>query len=202
MQCVAKFVEHRRDISKADQSWFAFGGLWQVGYVVNHRKFSQQTRLFHKRRHPRSAILVVPFEIIAVEKREVLAIRVEDLEDAHIGMVHGKIVTLFESESIELIGSVEHSILQHVVQLKIRLYLRIIDVVTGLANLIGVVSPVPGLELESAVLTINDPLAVSGFLGSLCGGSRHDSIHEPQSGRRSLRHLVFNLPRRVTWISQ
>ena len=96
-----------------------------------------------------------------------LAVGVEHLEDAHVRLVNGEIVPLFEGESIELIGRVEDAVLEHIVELEIGLHLRIVEIVTRFADLLGVEVPVPGLELEATLLGVDDGLNVVGVAARL-----------------------------------
>ena len=146
-------------------------------------------------RHPGSAILIVALEIVAVEKSQVLTIGVENLKHPHIGLVDGKVMPLFEGDAIELIGGVKDAVLQYTVEFEVGLYLRIIDVVAGFADLLGVEVPVIGLNLEATLLGIDDGLDVFRFASGLCSGGGDDGIHELQRGFRCFGHLIFELPR-------
>ena len=174
-------------------------GLGKFATLIDDRLLAQQVRLVDEVRHPGSAVLVVALEVVAVEQREVLAVGVEDLEHAHIRVVDRKVVALFESEAVELVRSVEDAILQHVVELEIGLDLRIVEIVPGFANLLGVEVPVPGLELEAALLGVDHGLDIFRFLAALRSGGGHDRIHKLQRGFGSFGHLVFELPRGKAW---
>ncbi len=63
-------------------------------------------------------------------------------------------MAFLEGEAVELVRGVEHAILEHVVQLEIRLDLRFIEVVFGLADLLGVELPIPRLQLERRLLRV------------------------------------------------
>ena len=144
--------------------------------------------------HPGAALLVVALEVVAVEQRQRAAVGVEDLEDAHGRVVHRKVVALLEGDAVELVGGVEDAVLQHVVQLEVGLDLLLVEIVLRLAHLLGVEVPVPGLELEAALLLVDDGLDVLGFGGGACRRGRHRCVHELQRRLRRLRHLVVELP--------
>ena len=55
-------------------------------------------------------------------------------------------------EPVELVGGEEHAVLQHPIELEVGLDLRFVEVVLGLAHLLGVELPVPRRQLEAAVL--------------------------------------------------
>src|ERR1700694_16364 len=135
--------------SEGDQGGFAFDRLGQVSDVVYDRGGPQQAGLADEFGHPGSAVLVVTLEVVTVEDCEMLAVGVEDLEDTHIRLVDRDVVSLFEREPIKLIGSIENTILQHVVEFEVGLYLGIIEIVTSFADLLGVKVPVPRLEFEA-----------------------------------------------------
>ena len=133
--------------SKLMQRRLARRGLLEVGHVVDHRQRAQQLGLVHQNVHPRAAVLVVALEVVAIEQRQRLAVGVEDLEDAHVRLIDGKVVALLEGEAVELVRGVEDAVLEHVVQLEVRLDLGLVQIVFRLAHLLGVELPVPGLEL-------------------------------------------------------
>ena len=54
----------------------------------------------------------------------------------HIILVNGKVFTLFESKSVELSSSIEHAVLQYVIQLEIWFYFILINIVLSLAHLL------------------------------------------------------------------
>ena len=72
--------------------------------------------------------------------------------------------------------------------------MRIINVVAGFANLLGVEVPIISLNLKAALLRIDDRLDVFGFASGFCGGGGDDGIHEAQRGFRCFGHLIFELP--------
>jgi hypothetical protein len=78
-------------------------------------------------------------------------------------MVDGNIGALFESDPVELIGRIEHAVLQDIVQLKVGLDCLFVEVVPGFANLLGIEVPIPGLELETAFLGVDYGLNIFGL---------------------------------------
>src|SRR5258705_5619456 len=67
------------------------------------------------------------------------------------------VAAALEREPEQLMGGIERS-LDDVVKLEVRLDLTLVDVALTLAQLLGVVAPVPGRELEIAALLLNEPL--------------------------------------------
>ena len=128
-----------------------------------------QPRLRDVAVHPRAALLVVAREVVGDEQRERLAVGIDDLEHAHVRLVHRQILALLEGEAVELVRGVEHAVLHHAVELEVRRHLRLVEVVVGLAHLLGVERPVPGLQLEGwrtarRGLRIDELLDVRGLL--------------------------------------
>ena len=148
---------------KAEQRRLAGRGLGEVGDVVDDRQRAQQLGLVDEVAHPGAAVLVVALEVVAVEKRQRLAVGVEHFEHAHVRVVDRNVLALLEGDAVELVGGVEHAVLQHVVQLEVGLDLRFVEIVLGLADLLGVEVPVPRLELEAALLRVDQRLNVFGF---------------------------------------
>ncbi len=181
--------------SKVISAGWPAARLGEVGDVVDDGQRAEQLGLVDEVAHPGAAVLVVALEVVAVEERERLAVGVEDLEDADVGVVDGEVVALFEGDAVELVGGVEDAVLQDVVELEVGLDLDFVEVVLGLADLLGVEVPVPGLELESrrsgASMTSLD---VFGFAVGLGGRGGDERVHELEGGFRGLGHLVFELP--------
>jgi hypothetical protein len=92
VQRVAELVEHRGHIVEAEQRRLPRRGLGEVGHVVDHGQRAQQLRLADEAVHPRSAVLVVALEVVAVPQRQRLAIGVEDLKHAHVRLVDRNVV--------------------------------------------------------------------------------------------------------------
>jgi len=155
VQAMAELVEHGGDVGEADERGLARRGLGEVGDVVDDRQRAQQFRLADEVAHPRAAVLVVALEVVAVPERQRLAVGIEDLEDAYVGVVDGDVLALFEGDAVELVGGVEHAVLEDVEDLEVGLLLVFIDVVLRFAHLVGVELPVPGLQLEAAFLSVD-----------------------------------------------
>ncbi len=116
---VAELVEHGDDVGKGDERGLALDGFGKVGDVVDDGQGAEQLRLRNEFAHPGSAVLVVALEVVAVEEGERLAVGVKDFEDADIRLVDGDVVAFFEGESVELVGGVEDSVLEDVVQFEV-----------------------------------------------------------------------------------
>ena len=203
VQRVAELVKHRGHIVKAEQRRLPRRGLLEVGHVVDHRQRAQQLRLAHQRIHPRSAVLVVALEVVAIPQRQRLSIRIENLKHAHVRLLHRNVVPLLEGEPVELVRRIEHAVLEHVVQLEVGLDLRFVQVVLRLAHLLGVELPVPRLEREAAVPAESISAWMSfAFARRLGRRRRHQRIQKMNRRLRRLGHLVGQIPRRVIRIAQ
>ena len=197
VQCVAELVEHRDDVVEADERRLTGRRLRQVADVVDDRPCAEQLRLTDEVRHPGAAVLVVALEVVAIKERERLAVGVDHIEYAHVGLIDRDVLALLEGDAVELVRRIEHAVLEHVVELEVRLDLRIVQVVLRLANLLGVKIPVPRLEREAAVLSVDDRLDVLALARGAGRGERHESVHEIERVLRRFRHLVLELPGRV-----
>src|SRR2546425_4316607 len=112
---MTEFVEHSGYIIKAEESGLALHGLGKIKNVIDHRLDAKQFGWIDKLVHPGAAIFVIALEIIAIPKRQRFAVGIEDLENAHIRVVHRKVVAFLEGEPIKLAGGVKKAILDHVV---------------------------------------------------------------------------------------
>ena len=138
--------------SKLSSAGWPAAGLREIGNVVDDRQRAEQLGLLDKVVHPGAAVLVVALEVVAIPERQRLAVGVEDFEDPHVGLVDGNILALLERDAVELVGGVEDAVLQHVVEFEVGLDLRLVEIVSRFADLFGVKLPVPGLQLEAAML--------------------------------------------------
>ena len=79
-----------------------------------------------------------------LRERQRRPVRIEDLPDANIFLVNGKLIGPFlEGQAIDLFSSVENAVDQNVVQLEIGAQLRLVKVELGLPHLFRVEVPVP-----------------------------------------------------------
>ncbi len=83
------------------------------------------------------------------EQPQRVAVGVEDLEDAGVGVVGGPLRTFLEGDAVQLGGGVEDAVAQHPVALEEGPQCGGVDRVALLAQLVGVVGPVPWRQLEA-----------------------------------------------------
>src|SRR5208282_216643 len=107
VQRMAKLVEHGGHVGKGDERGLARRGLWQIRHVVNHRKGAQKLGLAHEDIHPGATVLVVALEIIAIEKRQRLAVRIRDFEGTNVRLIDRNVLAFLERNSVELMSGVE-----------------------------------------------------------------------------------------------
>ena len=195
VQRMAKLMKHRDYIIEADESRLTGGGLRQVGDVVDDGEIAQEFRRTDEQGHPCTAILVVALEIIAIKQRQGFAVDVGDFEDAHVGLIYRDVLALFEADSIQLSRRMEHAVLEHVVQLEVRLDLGVIEIILCLAHLFAVEIPIPRLQREATLLCVDHGLNVLGLACRFSGGDGHQGVHEFKRGLRCFGHLIFQLPR-------
>src|SRR5580658_8918709 len=125
---VAKLVKHGGDIRKLEQGRLARGRFGEISDVVDNRKRTQQLGLADQIAHPGPTILVVPLEIVTVKERQGFAIRIFHFEDPYVGVVHGKVFTLMKCQPVELVVSVEDSVLEYLVEFEVGPDLGIFDI--------------------------------------------------------------------------
>ena len=160
MQRVSEFVEHRDHVVEADQCRLARGRLGEVGDVIDDRKRAQQFGLADKVAHPRSAVFVVAFEVVAVPQRQRLAVGVDHFIHLHVGVVDGDVGASLHGDSIKHVRGVKHAVLKHVVDFEVGLCLGLVKIEFCLAHLPGIEVPVPWFESESALLRIDERLNI------------------------------------------
>ena len=144
--------------------------------------------------HPGATVLIVALEVVAVKQGHRLAVRVAYFKNADVGLVDGNVRSFFKRDAVELGGGVKHAILKDVVQLEIGLNLRLFQVVLSLAHLVAVEIPIPGLQLEAALLSLDERLNLACLFASLPGGAGHERVHELDGCLGRLRHLVLEFP--------
>src|SRR5262249_39031862 len=86
-----------------------------------------------------------------------LAILVAHLPGLDVGMPAGDVAAALERQSEQLVGGVEGG-LDDVMKLEVGLDLSLVDIALPLAQLLGVIAPVPGRELEIAALLLDQRL--------------------------------------------
>ena len=157
-------MEHGGDIVEADERGLAGRRLGEVGDVVDDRLGAEELRLLDEIAHPGAALLVVALEVVEIGEAQLRAVLVEHFKDAHIGLIDRNVVAFLEGHAVELVRGVEHAVLEHIVEFEIGFDLVFVEIVFRLANLLGVVLPVPWLQIEMlAVACRSSAWITSGF---------------------------------------
>ena len=104
-------------------------------------------------------------------------------------MVHRKVLADRELQAPELVGDEELG-LEHLVELEVGLELVLIEVEARLADFLGVVAPVPSLQLVLAALGIDQRLHVGALLEGALAGRLPDPLDQIARCGRGLRHAV------------
>ena len=153
VQAVAELVEQRARVVERQQRRLAGRRLVEVHHVDDERAdVAGELLLVAERRHPGAAALGRPREIVAEEQRRHGAPSASrHLPGAHVGMPDRDVGARLEAQAEQPVRGVERR-LDHVVELEVRLDRRLVDVVARLAQLLGVVAPVPRREREVAAL--------------------------------------------------
>ena len=118
-------------------------------------------------------------------------------------MIQRQVGALLEGQAVKLVGGEEHAVLEHVLHLEVGLELRLVEVEFLLAHLLGVVRPVPGLQLELAAfgLSMMACMSAASFFALATAGRRELGEHLVD-GIRRLRGLVFQHVGGVVGIAQ
>ncbi len=207
MQRVAELVERRGHLVPGQQRGLAGRRLGHVEVVGHYRLVAGQARLRHVGIHPRAAALGVARIRVEDEDCQLRTVGVEHVVGPGVGVVLGQVGAFLEAQPVQLVGGVEHAVLQHVLHLEVRLELRFVEVVLGRAHLLGVEGPVPWLQLEARLalgllLPVDHRLQVGGLaLGVRHRGRRQFAEHRIDGFRRA-RGLVFQAVGGVVGIAQ
>src|SRR5258705_9057067 len=111
------------------------------------------------------------------------------------------VAAALEREPEQLKGGIERS-LDDVVQLEVGLDLALVDVALTLAQLLGVVAPVPGRELEIAALLLNERLhGVTVHERARARGLPHP-LEQVAHRLRRLRHGIVELVVREALVAE
>ena len=127
MQGVTELVEHGGDLVPGEQRGLTLGGLGVVAHVEDDGQLMTLSALLLEAVHPRSAALGGPTEVVAVEECPGLSVLVDDLEHLHVGMVGGYVGALLEGQAVGTVGSIEHAVEQHAVDVEVGFHLVVAD---------------------------------------------------------------------------
>ena len=194
MQRVAELVEHRGRLVPGHQRR-TIHWLGDVEMVGHDWQVAGQPGLGDVGVHPRSAALGRAGKRIEHEDRQLAAILVEHVIGGDVGVVNRQVGTLLEGQAVELARGVEHAVLQHVLHFQVGLELRLVEVVLVGADLLGVIRPVPRLQLEAGLalgrlLLVDHGLQIGAFTLGIGNGRRGQLAQHPVDRFRGLRGFV------------
>lgn len=98
--------------------------------------------------------------------------------DGDVRLIDRDVGAAGEGQAIEPVGGIEDAIFQHAVQLEIGFYLILVEVVFRLADLRGVMVPVPGFQVEMIAALVDLGLDFGGFTLLLGRGGAGQLLHE------------------------
>ena len=67
----------------------------------------------------------------------------ENLEHAYVLLVDRQIRPRLEGETVEMLSEEEHAIFEHLIEFEIGFQLSSVEIVTALAQLVGIIKPIP-----------------------------------------------------------
>ena len=191
MQAVAEFVEQGAGVVGREQRGLATRALGEIADVDDQRRDrAVELLLVAQRGHPGARALRGPGKVVAIEQRLVGAAPVADLPDPDVGMPDRDILALGEGDPEQARGAVEGG-LDHVVQRQIGLDRAVVEIGFALAQLLGVVAPVPGREREIAALLRDQRLQLVTVGERPRPGRLPDPLKQTPDGLRRLRHGVL-----------
>ena len=146
--------------------------------IVQHQRndLAVHLLLVTEARHPRAGRFAWPREIIAVEDRDRLLAALH-LPHAHFRRIARNVVPLVERDTEQPRRRRELR-LDQLVQLQIGLQRRRIEIVARLAQLLGVVAPVPRRQLEIGALVVDQRLQIVALLQRPLARRRPDAIQQ------------------------
>ncbi len=187
---MAELVEQRAGVVERQQRRLAVGAAVEVQHVDDNRPLgAAETALAAEGAHPGAGAFGGAGEVVAEEDADVGAGRVRHLEGAHVRVVARQVVALGEGEAEQAAGRVEGG-LDHAVELQVGLDLSFVEVVLGLAHLLGVVAPVPGLDVDVLAFGTGELAEKIALAVGALGGGGPDLVEQRADGVRRLGHGV------------
>ena len=143
VQPVTKFVEQRAGIVDAQKRWLAGRALHEIQHIDDDRfHLAVEPLLIAVARHPCAGAFRRPPEIVAHEQPHGAPVTPERLPHTHLRVINGEVGALLEGEAEQTPRGIEGGF-DHAVQLEIGLDLVLVEVMLSLADLLGIIAPVP-----------------------------------------------------------
>ena len=143
VQPVAEFVKQGLGVVEAEQSRLALGEIVVVDDDRRHR--AVEVLLIAVAARPGAGMLAGTGEIVVQKEADMGAGLVAHLPDPDIGMVDRQVRAGGKGQAEQTPGGVERR-RDHVVEDEVGLHLGLVEIVSGAADLLGVVAPVPWLD--------------------------------------------------------
>ena len=189
VQRVAEFVEQRARVVERQQRRLARRRLGEIADVEDDRAdVAGKLFLVAQRGHPGAAVLGAAREIIADEQADMAAGRVLHLEGAGVGVIE-RHADGREAQAEQPARGLEGG-LDHLVELEVRLDLGFVQIVARLAQLLGVVAPVPRRQREIAALLRDHRLQRVALGRGLGARAAPDLVEQLARRLRGLGHLI------------
>ncbi len=198
MEGMAEFVEHGLHVVKAQQRGRVGRRFVEVAHVDDDRTHHLAVEghvLIADVVHPGAAALAFTREVVGGQHADQRTVGIGHLEGFHVGVVFRGIFDLLEFQTVEFRSGVEDTF-PHVLHLEIRFGDLLVEGIFGLADLLGVIEPVPRLDpgtfldLAGLDVLVHDFLHVLDFLLRAGDGILEDVGQEGVDRLGCLGHLV------------
>ncbi len=186
---MAEFVEQRARVVERQQRRLARRRLGEIADIEDDRPdIAGKLLLVAQRGHPGAAVLGAAREIVADEQADMAALGVLHLEGTGVGVIerHGD---GREGETEQPARGLEGG-LDHLVELEVRLDFGFVQVVARLAQLLGVIAPVPRCQREIAALLRDHLLQRVALDRGLGARPAPDFVEQLARRLRGLGHLI------------
>ena len=190
VESVAELMEGRLHVVDGEEAGLGLGGIHAGGREVAdvHDDGTDTRLLLAEVVHPGTTTLGGTHEVVAVEDADEGAVGVGNLVSLGGVVIHFHLAGHFlEVETVDLFGGGKNA-LQHAVGLEVRLGLALVQGIFLGAQALGIIAPVPGLDLVARNL-----LHFLHLLVGAADGGIHDGLQEVVHGLGGTGHLVGKL---------
>mmetsp|Transcript_20969 Transcript_20969/g.80829 ORF Transcript_20969/g.80829 Transcript_20969/m.80829 type:complete len:572 (-) Transcript_20969:513-2228(-) len=196
VQRMAELMEHRFDLIPGHQRGLTGRRLGDVEVVGDHRLGTLQRVLADVGVHPRATALAGAGVQVGDENGELLAVVVEHVVDTQVVSIDRQVRAALERDAIELLGREKNAALQHAGQFQVGLELALVEAVLGRTQLVGVMTPVPGLQGKAGLafgglVAVDELLQLGRLLRGRCQSSRRQAAQQGIDGIGRLRGFVL-----------
>ena len=145
--------------------------------------------------HPGSTPLAVARERVGGEDADQRTVRIGNLVSLYARVVNRHVLKRLSLDTVEPVGC-EEDALHHIVNVEVRLGEFLVEIILGLAHALGVVPPVPRLDLRALRkeacldVLVHNLLHIGEFLACLLNGGSHNVREELVNGLVVVGHLA------------